>query len=146
MFGALANSMSGLIGKPLASQDDNPTWEVAMSGPHREDYLLAAEKEIETLKKMGCWDTVPREDFMNVLPSTWAFRCKKFPDGSLRKFKGRFCARGDKQIKDVDFFETFCPVVNWTTVRLMLILSTILQLDLQDSLACILTFIPCWFF
>ena len=65
---------------------------------------------------------------MKVLPSTWAFRCKRYPDGSVRKLKARFCARGDKQIEGVDCFDTFAPVVNWTTVRLMLILTLILNL------------------
>ena len=65
---------------------------------------------------------------MNVLPSTWAFKCKRYPDGMIRKLKARFCARGDKQIEGIDYFDTFAPVVNWTTVRLMLILSIILSL------------------
>jgi hypothetical protein len=66
---------------------------------------------------------------MNVLPSTWAFKCKRFPDGRVRKLKARFCVRGDRQVEGVDFFDTFAPVVNWTTVRLMLILSAILGLS-----------------
>ena len=41
---------------------------------------------------------------MNILPSTWAFRCKWYPDGSVRKLKARFCARGDKQGEGIDNF------------------------------------------
>jgi len=37
--------------------------------------------------------------------------------------------RGCKQVDAVDFFETFAPIFNCTTVRLMLILSAILGLD-----------------
>jgi hypothetical protein len=43
-------------------------------------------------------------------------------DNSL---KARFCARGDNQMEGVDFFETFAPVCNWQTVRIMLIISLI---------------------
>jgi hypothetical protein len=32
------------------------------------------------------------------------------------EYKARFCAGGHRQIEGVDFFETFAPVVNWTTV------------------------------
>ncbi len=39
-----------------------------------------------------------------------------FPDGLIKKFKARFCARGDQQIKGIDFFETYAPVVQWTTI------------------------------
>ena len=77
---------------------------------------------------MGVWEVVVRENWMHVLASTWAFRIKRFPSGVIRKLKARFCARGDQQIQDVDYFETFAPVVSWTTVRLLLILSVQLQL------------------
>eukprot|EP00956_Cyclotella_meneghiniana_P011311 scaffold15927_cov76-Cyclotella_meneghiniana.AAC.1 len=31
--------------------------------------------------------------------STWAFKCKRYPDGRVKKFKARFCARGDRQVE-----------------------------------------------
>ena len=58
----------------------------------------------------------------NVLPGTWAFKRKRFPDGRLRKCKARFCVHGDKQVEGVDYFEMYAPVVQWKTVQLMLIL------------------------
>lgn len=111
-----------------ANSEDTPTWDQAMNGPERVGYWEAAEREIATLESKEAWEVVPRESWMNVLPSTWAFRCKRFPDGFIRKLKARFCVRGDRQIEGQDFFETFAPVVNWTTVRLLLILSVVLGL------------------
>ena len=70
---------------------------------------------------------------MNVIQSTWAFKCKRFPDGLIKKFKARFCARGDQQIEGVDFFETYAPVVQWTTIRLMLILEVLLGLKSKQG-------------
>ena len=112
-----------------ANSADNPTWEEAMNGPNAAEYLKAPQKEIETLTKdKDAWETVTKEDWMNVLPSTWTFKCKQYPDGRICKFKGCFCAHGDRQVENVDYFEMFAPVVNWTTVRLLLILSIILNL------------------
>ena len=112
-----------------ANAADHPTWEQAMNGPEAKGYWEASKKELNTLKtKCDAWEVVQRQPWMRVLPSTWAFRCKRYPDGSVRKLKARFCARGDKQIEGVDCFDTFAPVVNWTTVRLMLILTLILNL------------------
>jgi hypothetical protein len=111
-----------------ASAADNPTWEKAMSGPDSDGYMRSAEVEIDTLVEKETWEEVDRESWMNVLPSTWAFKCKRYPDGTIRKFKGRFCVRGDRQIEGVDYFETFAPVVNWTTVRLLLVMSIVLGL------------------
>lgn len=112
-----------------ANADDNPTWEIAMNGPDRAGYWKAMEVEYFTLEsEMDFWDVIEREEWMNVLPSNWAFRCKQFPDGTVRKLKARFCVRGDKQREGIDFFDTYAPVVNWQTVRLMLILSITLGL------------------
>jgi hypothetical protein len=119
-------------GIDAASAADNPSWEQAMNGPDRDGYFKAAEIEVETLERMDTWEVVEKEGWMNVLPTTWAFKCKRYPDGTIRKFKARFCARGDKQIEGVDFFETFAPVVNWTTVRLLLILSQVLNLSTKQ--------------
>ena len=77
---------------------------------------------------MKVWDIVVREPWMNVLPLVWAFCCKHYPDGSVRKLKAPLCAGGHQQIEGVDFFETFAPVVNWQTVCTILILSIILNL------------------
>jgi len=68
---------------------------------------------------------------MNVPDSTRAFKCKRYPDGKIRKFKARFCFRWDQQIHGINYFETFAPVVSWTTVMILLILSVILGLDIK---------------
>ena len=65
---------------------------------------------------------------MNVLKSTWAFKVKRFPSGLIKSFKARFCVRGDMQIEGVDFYETYAPVANWTTIRTLLVLSVQLGL------------------
>jgi hypothetical protein len=65
------------------------------------------------------------KSWINVVPSTRALRCKRFLEGMIRKLKARFCARGDRQLEGVDFFETFSPVCNWQTVKIILILSLI---------------------
>ncbi len=92
-----------------------------------------AEKEIITLEEMGAWDVVEREDDMNVINETWAFKCKWFPNGTVKKFKARFCAHGDQQLEGIDFFETYAPVVQWTTVCLMLILESLLGLKSKQA-------------
>ena len=85
-------------------------------------------EELNTLVSMRVWDEVKKEEWMNVLPGTWAFKIKRFPDGLVRKLKSRWCCRDDRQVKDVDFFDTHAPVVKWTTVRLLLILTAQLGL------------------
>ena len=71
---------------------------------------------------------VPRPKGSNVLQSTWAFKKKIRPDGDLKKYKARVCVQGDQQIEGVDVFETYAPVVSWVTVRIILVLSLVLNL------------------
>ena len=126
-----------LQAKTAANQEDNPNWWQATNGPFHDEFWDAACVEIETLERMNAWDVVPRSNEMNVLPSTWAFKLKRFPDGKIKKFKARFCARGDKQIEGVDYFETYAPVVQWTTVRLMIVLECLLGLvSKQGDITC----------
>ena len=66
---------------------------------------------------------------MDVLDSTWAFKIKRYPDGTLRKLKARFCVRGFQQIEGVDYFETYAPVVSWMTVRLIFAIALIHNLE-----------------
>ena len=56
----------------------------------------------------------------SVLPSTWAFKIKRFPSGLFRKIKARFCARGDRQL-DEDVFDTCAPVASWKSIRMLMI-------------------------
>jgi hypothetical protein len=111
-----------------ANAEDTPTWNEAMNGPHSAGFWKAMEAELETLTRKDCWEVVERPKNRPVVSSTWAFKIKRYPDGSMRKLKARFCARGYEQTEGVDFFETFAPVVEWTTVRFLLIMSIVLGL------------------
>ena len=57
---------------------------------------------------------------------------KRYPDGLLKKFKARFCVRGEQQVDSINVFETLVPVLAWITVRILLILSMILNLETQQ--------------
>ena len=111
-----------------ATSDDNPNWHQAVNGPFAEQFHVAMETEIDTLEKLGAWEKVKRKSTMNVIKSTWAFKIKRFPNGLLRKLKARFCVRGNMQIEGVNYFDTFAPMVQWITIRTLLILSVQLNL------------------
>ena len=118
-----------LLKAKLEADPDNPTYTQAMQGPHQREWWKAMGDEMDTLEtQLDAWSLVVRESWMNVLPSKWAFKLKRFPDGLVKKFKARFCVRGDRQIEGVDFFETWSPVVQWTTVRSMMTLASRLGL------------------
>ena len=71
------------------------------------------ELEIATLEAINAWEVLEydSETMPNVIWLTWAFKCKRFPDGLIKKFKACSCARGDMQLEGVDFFKTYTPVL-----------------------------------
>lgn len=109
-----------------ANASYNPTWEEEMQGPDYEGFWEACEEELKTLIDMDSWDVVDRDSSMKVLGYTWAFKRKRYPDGRVRNVKSIFCVIWDQQIDGVDCFDTFAPVVQWITIRLILILSEVL--------------------
>ena len=112
-----------LKAKASKNDADSPSFRQAMNSHDADKWCEACEIELETLRKIDAWTLVKRESWMRVLPMTWAFKLKRFPDGLPKKFKARFCVRGDRQKEGIDYFETWAPVVQWTTVRSMLILA-----------------------
>jgi hypothetical protein len=110
--------------KLRGSDADMPTFQQAMNGTEASEYISAMQLEIQTLIGQRTWDTVDRPMHKSVLKGTWAFKLKRLPDGTPYRYKARFCARGDMQTEGVDFFETYAPVVQWSTIRLLL--STVL--------------------
>ncbi len=73
-------------------------------GPFQAEFWQAMRVELNTLEnEFDCWKLVPdprddvenTEEDKNVLPSTWAFKIKRYLDGRVKKFKARFCARGN---------------------------------------------------
>ena len=71
---------------------------------------------------MKTWDYVKHTPNMQVLPGTWAFEVRKFPDSLVKKFKARFCVPGNCQKHGVDFWETWSPVVHLSTICTIVIL------------------------
>ena len=113
----------------VANQDDNPTLTEAMNGPDAAGFFKAMELELETLITMEVFTVVDREPWMKVISTVWAFKRKRFPDGDVRKLKARLCARGFEQVEGRDYFETYAPVVQWLTVRLILVMTIIMGLE-----------------
>jgi hypothetical protein len=66
------------------NMEDTPNWSEAMGGPNGEGYWQACKKEFETLILMKVWEEVQRKSWMNVIPGTWAFRCKSCEKSILR--------------------------------------------------------------
>jgi hypothetical protein len=77
--------------------------------------------EIAVLEANKTWIEVTKSSAKSkIVPGTWVFRRKRTPDGEIKKYKARFCCRGDLMEAEES---TYAPVVHWPTVRIVLTLA-----------------------
>ena len=55
---------------------------------------------------------------------------KRNADGSLDRYKARFCAKGYSQCPGFDFKETFAPTVRYSTIRIILAIAALEDLEI----------------
>ena len=82
----------------VKSDPDTPSLMEALMGEHGDDFCAAMSKEITALKNRNTWNLIPKSNLpktIKVIPTTWAMKIKRFPNGAFRSFKARFCVRGD---------------------------------------------------
>jgi hypothetical protein len=95
------------------------------------DFIVAQVPEIRGLERMQVFQYKAMQDLpprAKLSSSIWSYKHKRRPNGELVKHKARICVDGSQQQYGRDYWETYAPVVSWLTVRLVLLLSTILNL------------------
>jgi hypothetical protein len=73
-------------------------------------------EEYQSILKNDVWDIVPRPEEKYVVTSNWICKIKHVTDGSIKKYKVRFGARGFSQEEGVDYDETFDLVARYTSI------------------------------
>jgi len=98
------------------------------------DFIKAMVKEFRDHESRGHWEIVKRNQIppgIKTIQAIWAFKRKRFPNGELNKHKARLCAHGGMQQWGINYWETYAPVVNWISIRFLLVLSEIVGLESQ---------------
>ncbi|KAG8501162.1 hypothetical protein CXB51_003279 [Gossypium anomalum] len=98
----------------------------------------AAKAEYGALISNHTWDLVPLPAGRRAVGCKWIFKIKRNAGGSVARYKGRLVIKGYLQEDEVNFYETFSPVVKPTTVRVMLALAisrgwSLRQVDVNNA-------------
>jgi len=119
-----------------ATMVDNDTYFYgqAMNQPDRPSFIKAIVKEVNDLFQNDVWRLCHRSEIGNIktIKAVWSFKQKRSPDGTVTKHKARLCAHGGMREDGVHFWDTYSPVVQMTTVQILLILSLLLGLKTRS--------------
>jgi hypothetical protein len=99
------------------------------------EFIRHQRDEIDALQGAKVFAYRRRSDLpegASILNSIWSYRRKRRPDGTLLKYKTRICADGSMQQQGRDYNESYAPVVQWSSVRLCLVLAMMLNLPTEQ--------------
>jgi hypothetical protein len=118
-----------------AGDNDTYTLRDMLKQEDKRDFVAAMAKEVKDHESRNHWTVLPR----SVIPpgtktilAVWSFKRKRYPDGRVLKHKARLCAHGGMQTWGVNYWETYAPVVNWMSIRTLMALSIIHDLETRS--------------
>ena len=132
LYDGTMNEVHQLMYSTDISSNECFTFTQAMKQDDKLSFVEAMEKEINDHESRSHWAVVHRDTLptkARPIKAIWSFKRKRAPDGSLLKHKARMCAHGGMQQWGDSYWETYSPVVNMLTVRLILAIAKIHKLD-----------------
>jgi histone deacetylase 1/2 len=125
----IQESLSDPIAFAASSNPDTMYLHEALQAPDRKQFIEAMQREIKDHEELKHWELVPRSTVPRdtlILPSVWAMRRKRRIDTrEVYRWKARLNLHGGKQVKNVHFWETYSPVVKWSSIRLFLTIALV---------------------
>lgn len=86
---------------------------------------------MDSLAKKNTWDLVELPEGRIVVWCKWFFKLKRKVHGSIERYKAKQLAKGYSQVQGIDFHEIFSPVVKLVSIRTVLALTSLLDLELE---------------
>jgi len=104
----------------------------------QEVWRKAMNEEIRSIEKNQTWELVNLPERKDAIGLKWIFKMEYNEDESIQNYKTRVVTKGYSQQRGVDFNETFAPVAQMETIRIVLAFATqleikVYQLDIKSA-------------
>ena len=96
-------------------------------------WLKTIFDELKSVKAQHVYEftsTLPKG--VKALTFVWVFKVKFGPDGKISRYKARITVNGKSQVYGINYSETFVPVAFATTIRLLLAIALVSNLELRQ--------------
>lgn len=90
------------------------------------------KEEIDSIDKNDTWEAVNLPAGRKTIGSKWVFKTKYDSNGSVIRRKARLVAQGFTQKHGIDYDEVFAPVARSESVRLLLSMAGVLDLEVYQ--------------
>ena len=115
---------SPLLAFAASADPDTMYLHQALKEPDKVQWIEAMKQEIQAHVDNNHWEMVPRRNVpegVPVLPAVWAMKRKRrIATREVYKWKARLNLDGSKQVKGVNYQDTYAPVASWSTIRMVL--------------------------
>ena len=91
----------------------------ALSSSDKAKWLAAVNSELDSIQENDVWTVVERPKNKSVIGTRWVFKIKRNAKNEPERYKARLVAKGYNQEHEIDYFETFAPVVKVQTLRII---------------------------
>jgi len=108
------------------------TYHEALNSDDATEWLKAMKEEISSLNKNDTWSLVPLPPGRKPVGCRWTLGIKRDAEGALERYKARLCAKGFSQREGIDYNETFSPVVQFNSIRVVLTIASLFKMDVQQ--------------
>ncbi len=115
-----------------ATSNESYTYSQMLHEADHTKFFKAMEIEINDHESRHHWTLMLRKELpvsAKTIMAIWSFKCKRFPNGTLNKYKAQLCAHGGQQTWGQDYWNTYDPIVTWASVCLLLIIAKIHGLE-----------------
>ena len=116
----------------LDDEKDPSTFSEVKSVPDKLKWEEAMKREMESLWSNEVWELVEPPPNWKIVGSKWIFKHKLDADGTVERYKARLVAQGCTQMFGLDYEKTFSPVVRFESVRFLLAIGALHQLQLHQ--------------
>ncbi|KAG8472328.1 hypothetical protein CXB51_035360 [Gossypium anomalum] len=120
------------VAEDIDANQEPSNYSEAVSCEDSEKWMFAMQEEMESLHKNRTWDLVKLPKGKKAVRCKWVFKKKEWtPRVEEPRYKARLIAKGYSQIPGVDFTDVFSPVVKHSSIRALLGIVAMHDLELE---------------